>query len=176
VLIISEGVTSDIRQGTDISILVTGFKNPISTDEVSGFTVTSMVVDDYDDKLFYPIDSGFGTLQVTDYALIQQGRFEVKDQDDPISGMIQQADQMKLTFYLPVPLDAGCVVTVSLPGQYDTSLITSVNSQKLFGSYELFSAGSSLQISEEDNSFTFNPCAEHRENDDAGVLEINELL
>jgi len=29
--------------------------------------------------------------------------------------MIQQSDDMKITFYLPVPLDEGCSLTVELP-------------------------------------------------------------
>lgn len=58
-LIISNGVSSTISPGQDISITVTGFKNPIDTDEVTGFTVTSMVK--ANDK-YYPIDYGVGKL------------------------------------------------------------------------------------------------------------------
>jgi len=58
-LTISGGVTSDITPGTDISLVVTGFKNPIDTGVVTGFTVTSMVKTG---NIYYPIDTGLGTL------------------------------------------------------------------------------------------------------------------
>lgn len=67
----SDGVTSNIRPGTDIAIIVTGFKNPIDTREVVGFTVTSLV---RSNGKFYPIDHGTGSVQVSEYALINQGK------------------------------------------------------------------------------------------------------
>jgi hypothetical protein len=66
-LTISGGVTSDITPETMISILVKGFKNPIDTGLVSGFEVTSFVKAN---SVFYAIDTGVGSLQVTDYATI----------------------------------------------------------------------------------------------------------
>lgn len=56
-LTISGGVTDEISANTEISILVTGFKNPIDTGLVTGFTVTSMV---RSKGVNYPIDSGLG--------------------------------------------------------------------------------------------------------------------
>ena len=41
VLLIENGVTSDITPSSDISLLVTGFKNPIDTSLIAGFKVMS---------------------------------------------------------------------------------------------------------------------------------------
>lgn len=65
------------------------------------------------------------------------------------AGMIQQADDMKLSFYLPVPLDQGCQVTVVLPEQYSVSTVETVGSLQVFGYYKEYSRrGGSLQINE----------------------------
>jgi hypothetical protein len=39
----------------------------------------------------------------------------VKDPSLPNAGVIQQLDKMVLDFFLPVPLNAGCIVNVYLP-------------------------------------------------------------
>ena len=58
-LTITGGVTSDITPEREISILVTGFRNPIDTGVVTGFEVTSLV---RANSIYYPIDTGVGTL------------------------------------------------------------------------------------------------------------------
>ena len=35
--------------------------------------------------------------------------------DESLSGVVQEMNDMQLSFYLPVPLDAGCLLTVKLP-------------------------------------------------------------
>jgi hypothetical protein len=85
---------------------------------------------------------------------------------------------MKLSFYVPVPLDAGCSLTVTLPSQYNTDLINRVSSANMFGRYQSYSDGgrNPLEINEAENSFTIYPCREYLENDDMGVLTITELM
>ena len=95
-----------------VSVRIYGFRNPIDTGLYTGFTVTSMIKED---GVFYPIDTGVGSLQVSEYASVFQGHLEVEDPQKETAGMIQQSDDMKLTFYLPVPLDEGCQLTVVLP-------------------------------------------------------------
>jgi hypothetical protein len=50
-------VTEEISANTEITIQVTGFKNPIETGLITGFTVTSMV---RGKEVNYPIDTGVG--------------------------------------------------------------------------------------------------------------------
>lgn len=42
---------------------------------------------------------------------------------------------MQLSFFLPVPLSKGCVVTVKLPSQYNVSTISNVTTEQVFGFY-----------------------------------------
>ena len=63
-------------------------------------------------------------------------------------------NDMQLKFYLPVPLNAGCQVTVKLPSQYSVDTITQVGSLQVFGFYREYTVASgSLIISKAENSF-----------------------
>jgi len=79
---------------------------------------------------------------------------------------------MKLSFYLPVPLDEGCKVTVVLPQQYSTDTITIVRAHQVFGFIQTFSLDNGkLQIND-DNSFTIQPCDTYKENDNIATIYI----
>jgi hypothetical protein len=83
--LISDGVSSRIKAGEMVSIKVQGFKNPIDTGLVEGFTVTSMIKEENE---FYPIDMGKGTLQVSEFASIFQGTLDVENPTKEKAGMI----------------------------------------------------------------------------------------
>ena len=55
-----------------------------------------------------------------EYANIVQAKLDVlvlEDQptNEQNDGVVQEMNDMRLEFYLPVPLDAGCRITVKLP-------------------------------------------------------------
>jgi len=52
ILVVTNGVVTDLVSNTAISMKVTGFKNPIDTSAVSGFTITSFAVDQVSGELF----------------------------------------------------------------------------------------------------------------------------
>lgn len=102
---------------------------------------------------------------------------EVRDPEKTDAGMIQQADDMKLSFFLPVPLNQGCKVTVVLPAQYSISTIKYVGTLQAFGSYKQYSLNSNnLVLNKTENSFTIEPCDSYRENDNVAILYISELM
>ena len=91
--------------------------------------------------------------------------------------MIQQTDSMTLSFYLPVPLNKGCQVTVVLPSQYSTSSIKRVDSRGVFEFNGIFSLQrGNLQINSTENSFTITPCEKYIENDNLAVIIIDSLM
>lgn len=113
---------------------------------------------------------------MTDFAPISQGKLEVRYPEDPDAGMIQKTDDMKLSFYLPVPLDQGCKVTVVLPEQYNTKSLTKVGTQQVFGFYQEYSLTEGTLKINTDNSFTISPCNQYIENDNIGVIYISKLM
>lgn len=63
------------------------------------------------------IDQGETTLQVNEYASLSQAQLDVRVLDsisieEQLAGVVQELNEMQLSFYLPVPLNAGCQVTV----------------------------------------------------------------
>jgi len=52
--------------------------------------------------------------------------------------MIQEINDMRLDFYLPVPLNAGCKLKIVLPVQYSVDYIQSLTTQKAFGRLETY--------------------------------------
>ena len=169
-------VSEDLSPNTEVSIRVTGFKNPIDTGLVDGFQVIS-AQQQQQYGVFYAIDRGTGTLQVTEYARISQGKLEVRNADSEQAGMIQRAEEMKLSFYLPVPLNEGCKVTVELPQQYSVMTVTAVTSLGAFGSIKVFTAKKqTLWLDTQKNSFMIEACESYKENDNLAILYIDQLV
>jgi hypothetical protein len=65
--------------------------------------------------VFYVIDEATASLSVSEFATLSQARLFVQDSMILGSGIIQAVDKMQLDFFLPVPLNAGCIVNVILP-------------------------------------------------------------
>jgi len=97
--------------------------------------------------------------------------------DDPKSGMIQEINEMRLDFYLPVPLNAGCKVKIVLPIQYSVDYIESLTTKMAFGSITTFSVQQgNLVINRLERSLALTgACKEYIENDKVATIEINSL-
>ena len=76
---------------------------------------------------------------------------------------------------MPVPLDAGCQVTVVLPTQYSISTVQTVGTFSMFGSYKEFS-NSTLIKNNKNNSFTISPCDTYKDNQNLAIIYISKLL
>jgi len=108
-LTVSEISTTSISGGVEMAFSVTAFKNPIDTSLYQGFKLQTAV----ESKTgIFVIDEAIASLYVSDYATLPQGRLIVKDPTAVGAGIIQHNDTMVLEFYLPVPLNKGCMVTV----------------------------------------------------------------
>ena len=95
---------------TDVGFTVTGFKNPIEAGYVSGFKITAAILYQED---FYVIDEDVSMLTVTDYATLSSPKLSVLMDDlsdENKAGMIQEINSMRLDFFLPVPLNSGCII------------------------------------------------------------------
>ena len=84
---------------------------------------------------YYIVDEAETSLLVTQFALLSQANLFVKDKTIEGSGMIQATDQMQLDFFLPVTLNAGCQIKITLPSQYSLDTITEVWTLQAFGMY-----------------------------------------
>jgi hypothetical protein len=67
----------------------------------------------------------------------------VRYPDTEEAGMIQFTEDMTLSFYLPVPLNAGCSLTVELPSHYNVDTIDYVGSFQVFGYYREYTVDES---------------------------------
>jgi hypothetical protein len=74
-----------------MSVTVSGFRNPMDTGVYPGFFVTSMFRSGGEN---YPINTGSGIVQVTDYASITSGSIKIRNLGDPDAGIIYHADDM----------------------------------------------------------------------------------
>ena len=98
----------------------------------------------------------------------------MRPSDSPLNGMIQEVNDMQLTFYLPVPLNAGCRVTVELPEQYSVETLSVVNTLMVFGRYVSYTeADGSLLINRDKIQFVIDACATYIENDKVGTIYIS---
>lgn len=86
-------------------------------------------------------------MQVSQPAVLSQGSVASRFDDIKNAGTIQFSEDMSLNFYLPVPLNKGCRITVSLPPEYSTNTIEYVGSLQVFGFYKEYTeADSTLTI------------------------------
>jgi hypothetical protein len=75
---------------------------------------------------------------------------------------------MILEFFLPVPLNKGCLVTVTLPKQYSVSTVQELYTMNGFGAYKARSVKlGTLQFDNASNSFTVMACDDYLENQTA---------
>lgn len=150
-----------------------GYKNPIDTNLVSGFKLQTAI---QTKSGTFIIDEGTATVKVSDFATLQQGRLSVREPTVAEAGTVQHLDTMLLEFFLPVPLNKGCMVTVTLPKQYSISTIQSIYTMQAFGAYKERSLKlGTLTTNKNNNSFTMRACDDYVENSTAAQVEITAL-
>lgn len=111
---------ASIESGTELIFEVTAFTNPIMTGEIGGFKVFTAATKE--DDMYYKIDKN-DEVVIAEGAVKQWGQLSTAKVDvmvevanpNPLAGIVQETDIMKITFYSPVPLLAGCTVKVVLP-------------------------------------------------------------
>ena len=133
-LIVTAAAPAEIPADTEVAFTLSGFKNPIEAGYVAGFKISTRIRSGSD---FYIIDQDEASLEVSEYTTISNAKLTVIDvDDDPKAGMIQELNDMRLDFYLPVPLNDGCKVHVGLPQQYSVNEIRRVETYNVFGAYK----------------------------------------
>ena len=135
-LVVQKSAVVDIDAETELSFEVSGFKNPIEAGYVSGFRIQTAILYGSD---FYVIDEDETQLTVSKYATLSNPSLSVLDTENELAGMIQEVNDMRLNFYLPVPLNPGCKVKIILPEQYSVDYIGSLHTQKAFGKNQEYS-------------------------------------
>jgi hypothetical protein len=91
-------------------------------------------------------------------------------------GIIQELNAMRLQFFLPVPLNAGCMIEVKLPSQYNVNTITTVYTDRVFGSTQTYSEDNGLlEIDLAQNLFRINPCRTYIQNNSIATIVIEDL-
>jgi hypothetical protein len=114
---------------------------------------------------------------VTEYATLSNVKLSIKDSgDNPLDGMIQEVNDMRLDFYLPVPLNEGCKVQVTLPEEYYVAEVERVMTHNVFGLYRNYTVeAGNLVINENSNAFEIDPCSDYVENDDVATIYMFSL-
>ena len=173
-LIVSGATPALIPADTEVAFTLSGFKNPIETGFVDGFKISTRVRSGSD---FYVVDEDVSSLTVSEYATLSNAKLSVKDPDDnPLAGMIQEVNDMRLDFYLPVPLNEGCKVHVALPEEYSVSEIQRVMTFNVFGYYQNYTENlGNLFIDLDDNSFSIEACKNYVENDGIATITMFSL-
>ena len=83
---------------------------------------------------------------------------------------------MRLDFYLPVPLNEGCKVTVVLPEEYDVREVQRVMTFNVFGPYANYTeVQGNLFVDIQANSFQIEACKKYVENDDVATIQMFSL-
>ena len=127
----------DIPNNNEMSFTVTGFKNPIQASLVSGFKIQTAIL--YQ-STFYVVDEDETFLAVSEFATLANPSITVIDEsgDDPLAGMIHEMNDMRLDFFLPVPLNAGCKVKITFPAQYSIDDVHTLETLNAFGQFNSY--------------------------------------
>mmetsp|Transcript_43827 Transcript_43827/g.42323 ORF Transcript_43827/g.42323 Transcript_43827/m.42323 type:complete len:83 (+) Transcript_43827:157-405(+) len=82
------------------------------------------------------MDTGSSTLQISQGSTITSGSLTV-DSSTPssISGIVQETNNLFLTFDSPVPLNAVCNVEIVMPEELDLTSTDQLDIFGLFGSF-----------------------------------------
>ena len=93
----------------------------------------------YQDQ-YYVIDEDETQLAVSDFARLANPTISVIDEtgDDPLAGMVQEMNDMRLDFFLPVPLNPGCKVKINFPKQYSLDDVHTLETQNAFGQFNSY--------------------------------------
>lgn len=127
---VSKAANVKIGGLTEMSFTVKGFINPIEATLVDGFKIQTAILSGTD---FYFIDEGFAQMSVAEWATLTRPTITVLDEGAADAGMVQEMNDMQLNFYLPVPVNKGCILKVFLPEEYSVNDINTVVTKNAFG-------------------------------------------
>ena len=161
----------------EVEFMVKGFKNPIESGYVGGFKLTTAILYQED---FFVIDDGMGELEVSEYATLSSPKLSVlieEDTDEDKAGMIQEINSMRLDFFLPVPLNPGCVVDIFFPEQYSVETVKTMTTLNAFGSLKVHNETNGLlEVSVGENRLTIkNACERYIEDNKVATILIRQL-
>lgn len=165
----------NIDAETELSFEVSGFKNPIEAGYVNGFQIQTKILQGSE---FFVIDEDVTQLTVSKYATLSIPTLSVIETDnEELDGKIQEVNDMRLNFYLPVPLNPGCQVKIILPEQYTVDYIGSLYTQKAFGRYQEYSESKgNLRVIPSERSLTLiGACEEYIDNNKIATIDIKSL-
>ena len=161
VLTISDAVPSDVAAGSLVSFSITNFLNPISTSTYSGYTVSTA---DSNDGL---INTGTTTIRVTDSAAVYDTTMESND-----TTTVQELAVFRIQFFVPVPLNTGCILDVVFPDDFQLSAsnLTNVQGIGLFGGSRALTGS----VNTGNNTYTIsNGCTSYVSQDQLGIMDFS---
>ena len=163
ILTISNATLSEIAAGSTISFSVNNFYNPISTATYSGFSAETS------DSSDGSIDSGSATLRVMTPAAVYSTTFQAND-----TTTVQELAVFKVQFFVPVPLDSGCVIDVTYPSDFTISRnnLRSVQGVGLFGESRTLTGS----LNTGNNTYTITDgCNSYVAQDQPGILDFSTI-
>ena len=163
ILTISNAIPDEIAVGSNISFSVNNFYNPISTTAYSGFSVETL------DSIDGSIDIGSSTLRVRTPAVVYNTTLQAKD-----TTTVQEIAELRVQFFVPVPLDSGCIIDVTYPSDFTLS----GNSNSTVQGIGLFGASRTLNstINTGNNTHTITDgCSSYVSENQLGILDFRNI-
>lgn len=165
ILTISGAIPTQLAAGSVISFSVTNFRNPITTQTFSGFTITTT---DSSDGI---IDSASATMRITTAATVYETSFAAKTSS---TTEVQEKAVFRLQFKIPVPVNSGCIIDITFPSDFSLSGadLTTVQGFGLFGGARTLTG--SLNVG--NNTYTITDgCTSYVSQDIIGILDFNSI-
>ena len=162
-LTISNAIPTEVSATSTISFSVDNFYNPISTATYSGFTVETT------DSSDGSIDSGSSTLRVTTSAAVYNTTLQAND-----TTIVQELAVFRVQFFVPVPLDSGCIIDVTYPSDFTLSgsNLTTVQGIGLFGGSRTLTGS----VNSGNNTYTITDgCNSYVSQDQLGILDFTSI-
>jgi hypothetical protein len=163
VLTLSGGIPSEISANSVISFNVTNFLNPITTATFSGFTVTTL------DSSNGSIDTASATLKVATSADVYGTSITSKD-----TTIVQELAELRIQFYVPVPLNSGCIIDVTFPSDFVLSGadLTNVQGFGLFGGSRALTGS----VNVGNNTYTITDgCSTYVSQDQLAIMDFSSV-
>lgn len=176
VLTVSNAVAVQIGAGTPVGFTISGFKNPMSTAAVTGFTILTQdsSIEPYDTPMVGGnIDeTSTMSLQVNTPGSLYPASLVVGDSvPSSIAGIVQETNVMRVIFTLPVDLNANCKIQIVFPSQLSASTITNIQTCSVFGPC----TSTTFSYSSSSNSIAFTSCSSYTANIMSALVKVNSL-
>eukprot|EP00347_Sterkiella_histriomuscorum_P022324 403330882 len=153
-----------IPAGTSMSFKIKNFRNPIITQQISGFVVST----GDSSSLNGLIDQAALTLQMSTVGQIGASNVKIN------LSTVQELTQYRVEFLVPVPLSQGCILEIQFPSQItlDSSQITLVQAFGLPSTQRTLSG----VIDRNKNSYTVaNACPSYRDNTNSAIIYFTNI-